>query len=311
MFIFFAASPIGSLLRIFVLVFEYFYPTSSSEGNNCLRDFFASILPPHHRFPIPNDDGDIEIPKGIASYFYTGVRRNITADDIMHTVFHHHAMPIHSLYPLNPVWSRSSENLNQDLKMVLPWIFAFTTIIIVPLSLIVFNALWRRSDMETSFRTRKIQLFQLCLQGYQKKITAEDIISNVLNKKPKNDNNDNNGRDDTDAIKLEMELEESTIVMLPKPGVAHNPAMKNTKTQLRQVTGTCAICLSCYKEGETVVWSSFSECNHVFHKSCIVTWIQKRYTSSCPCCRRGFIDSELYNRMKHSHHVKSKFKQTS
>jgi hypothetical protein len=305
MFLFMAASPIGPLIRIFMLVFNYLQ-SMNGDNSSYLREVFTALLEgPKPMFPIPDDGHNVDggIPGGIASIFYTGIKRNITADDIMRTVFHHHAMPIHSLYSMNH--PRSAEHLNQDLKMVLPWIFAFTAIIIFPLSLVVLNALWRRGDMETSYRLKKSMIFQLCLQGYQKDITGEDIISQ---KKTCDENNADIGSADDDDDSDDDFGYDEPLITLPKAGVAINSSLALTKNQLREVPGTCAICLSSYKQGETVVWSSYGQCRHVFHKQCIVTWIKKNFTSSCPCCRRDFIDPGLYSRMKHDQHIKSKIK---
>ncbi len=352
MIMFVAASPIGSIFRLSVLLLEKFYPQSNintdidinNSSISYLQELLSPLLsvPPHYQQGFNTNDngnpavaaGTIEIPKGIASYFYSGVKRNITADDIMHTVFHHHAMPIHSLYPLNPVWS--SDNLDQDLHMVLPWIFAFTALIVVPLSLVVFSALSQRSEMETNYKCKKIMILETCLQGFQKEVAAEDVheinetkkemncCNDSVNNNNDNDNNNNNNNNSSssnssssnnnnnnndNSVISNMDSESESIVTIPKPGVlAETAETIRTKDNLRQVTGTCAICLSSYKAGETVVWSSNTDCPHAFHTNCIVTWIKKRYTSSCPCCRRGFIDADLYSKVKYSHSSRGKYR---
>mmetsp|Transcript_17815 Transcript_17815/g.26686 ORF Transcript_17815/g.26686 Transcript_17815/m.26686 type:complete len:275 (-) Transcript_17815:704-1528(-) len=191
---FVAVSPLGSILRLSMLLFDTMCPLSDGTGDGdnsttCyVRELLTTLLsvPPHFNDGNGNGNGidihldNIEIPKGIASYFYSGARRNITTDDIMQTIFHHHAMPINSLYPLNPIWSSSSssssrDHLNQDLHMVLPWIFAFTALILVPAAMIVFSALSSRGEMENSYKCRKIKIFEQCLQDFQKEVVAEDI----------------------------------------------------------------------------------------------------------------------------------------
>ncbi len=58
----------------------------------------------------------------------------------------------------------------------------------------------------------------------------------------------------------------------------------------RNVPISCAICLSKYKVGDEVTWSSNPECKHCFHKGCISQWLSKKDNSLCPCCRREFLD---------------------
>jgi hypothetical protein len=54
--------------------------------------------------------------------------------------------------------------------------------------------------------------------------------------------------------------------------------------------GVCAICLTPYRVGDIVAGSNKNNnnkahsCQHVFHKSCLVLWLQRQ--STCPCCRQ-------------------------
>ena len=70
-----------------------------------------------------------------------------------------------------------------------------------------------------------------------------------------------------------------------------------TCEQSATVPNCCIICLSAYKKGDVVVWSSNEECQHAFHRKCIVKYlvkIQKKVASTpCPCCRRRFTDLEV------------------
>lgn len=52
---------------------------------------------------------------------------------------------------------------------------------------------------------------------------------------------------------------------------------------------TCAICLDDFVEGEQI--NAASKCQHVFHKTCLLEWLDQH--DICPCCRRTMItDSE-------------------
>jgi len=56
----------------------------------------------------------------------------------------------------------------------------------------------------------------------------------------------------------------------------------------------CSICLSEYKIGEKIVYSDNVECNHFFHKECLIMWFMKKRVS-CPNCRCEFIHIEDMN----------------
>lgn len=47
----------------------------------------------------------------------------------------------------------------------------------------------------------------------------------------------------------------------------------------------CVICLENIKDGE--ICRVFSECNHIFHKACIGSWLVKKTT--CPICRTSVL----------------------
>ena len=57
-------------------------------------------------------------------------------------------------------------------------------------------------------------------------------------------------------------------------------------SSLEQVP-SCWICLEAFQVGEMVSWSSTSDCDHVFHPSCIETWLLRH--DDCPCCRRLYL----------------------
>lgn len=77
---------------------------------------------------------------------------------------------------------------------------------------------------------------------------------------------------------------------------------------MRWASWTCTICLGAYHVGESVTWSSNSECDHCFHTSCIEEWLLRRppyrpprrqqaretggnsyAVPACPNCRRDFV----------------------
>ena len=72
--------------------------------------------------------------------------------------------------------------------------------------------------------------------------------------------------------------------------------------QSATVPNCCIICLEAYQPGDTVVWASNEECQHAFHRKCIVKYlvkIQKKVAATpCPCCRQRFTDLEVEERKK-------------
>lgn len=85
-------------------------------------------------------------------------------------------------------------------------------------------------------------------------------------------------------------------IRVPLPGMRLEDS-----TELRVVSGDCAICLNSYQPEDQVTWSSNQACPHVFHKECMHKWTEKvsstheddghvGSTVSCPCCRQVFID---------------------
>jgi hypothetical protein len=68
---------------------------------------------------------------------------------------------------------------------------------------------------------------------------------------------------------------------------------ENCQEPRRVVSDCCAICLECYKEGETVVWSASEECRHVYHQACFVDYLLAyKFEGSppCPSCRENFCE---------------------
>jgi hypothetical protein len=82
--------------------------------------------------------------------------------------------------------------------------------------------------------------------------------------------------------------DDDIMVKLPAPGLHYVTATEEHEQRL--VSGLCTICLSTYKVGSDVVWSSNAACEHAFHHECIEKWLMKqREGPLCPCCRRDFI----------------------
>ena len=74
-----------------------------------------------------------------------------------------------------------------------------------------------------------------------------------------------------------------------------NPKFKNCKKYFKLKTlhnyklkhdllDNCSICLSDLLHGEGVIKLN---CNHIFHKDCIITWFKKDNDNGCPLCRNN------------------------
>lgn len=50
---------------------------------------------------------------------------------------------------------------------------------------------------------------------------------------------------------------------------------------------SCTICLIDYREGDNICWSHNPQCQHQFHKVCIIEWLQNH--DECPCCRHNYL----------------------
>ena len=52
----------------------------------------------------------------------------------------------------------------------------------------------------------------------------------------------------------------------------------------------CDFCIMDYEIGDEVALSAHPDCDHIFHKDCILDWMQKKPT--CPCCQRNYLNKE-------------------
>jgi hypothetical protein len=82
--------------------------------------------------------------------------------------------------------------------------------------------------------------------------------------------------------------------------VTTSSTMMTNATSL--VPNCCVICLEEYQPGSIVVWSTNPDCEHAFHRDCIVKYfdkIQRRVADTpCPCCRAKYTDMSVEIRAK-------------
>ena len=53
-------------------------------------------------------------------------------------------------------------------------------------------------------------------------------------------------------------------------------------------TSLCPICLEQFKNGDDICCSRNLECGHVFHLSCITSWLMTH--DDCPLCRADYFE---------------------
>lgn len=58
---------------------------------------------------------------------------------------------------------------------------------------------------------------------------------------------------------------------------SHDPVTTTTRTN------ACCICMEAYAPGEIICAARTTECDHVFHKQCLASWLQNH--NQCPLCR--------------------------
>jgi hypothetical protein len=64
-------------------------------------------------------------------------------------------------------------------------------------------------------------------------------------------------------------------------------------TVLPFIDKSCAICLEDYKHGDYIIQNPSKECEHMFHRACIVEWLSSETANGhCPMCRQTFTMAE-------------------
>ena len=102
-------------------------------------------------------------------------------------------------------------------------------------------------------------------------------------------------KDDLTSSRTNDTKQESSMLTVPQPGTiwVDSDDEYSDHESRRTFVGSCAVCLSTYRAGDVIVWSSNRYCHHVFHESCFITWAQSKEIPTCPCCRQNFVKREL------------------
>jgi len=267
------ASPLASLVRLGFLLYQYFIgvEVDSTRGtsagitkdlstitNSTIEDIVEAILSSHFTFP--------SNPKhGIT---YSSMADIVNSPTLKMLAVHH------------------------DLPKVLPWFFIMFFFCSITFLMLIVNrahmaqhfSIYPGEIAESEHRMRrfakKVRRLITCLENYQSELAAEDFIQS------REQNYGGNSECGAETKAQERKIS------IPKPGES------NLSESKHETNDTCAICLSNYVQGQQVVWSSNQECVHVFHHGCVVQWIKKRASADCVCCRRAFVDKEIYANIK-------------
>jgi hypothetical protein len=192
----------------------------------------------------------------------------------------HEASDIYT-YHGGDVGEAARQELMPSLFAVLvPWALSVFLGILCPAIGFVYAMCTRRGGwFAASSKRRRKQRLKLALQDYRKILSKEDMV--LDNKQHGGDDQNNKFLDDDEDIMKWT---------IPLAGIPL--CQQQEESQLRQVMGMCAICLTPYACKETLAWSSNPDCIHCFHEKCVVSWLLKRRnigTQPCPCCRQSFV----------------------
>eukprot|EP00535_Pseudo-nitzschia_heimii_P001445 CAMPEP_0197185510 /NCGR_PEP_ID=MMETSP1423-20130617/12091_1 /TAXON_ID=476441 /ORGANISM="Pseudo-nitzschia heimii, Strain UNC1101" /LENGTH=279 /DNA_ID=CAMNT_0042636591 /DNA_START=13 /DNA_END=852 /DNA_ORIENTATION=+ len=103
----------------------------------------------------------------------------------------------------------------------------------------------------------------------------------------KNENSYNGVREEESICSIDIDTGEHHISFCS----LEEPTGHLKLTTGRLAPNCCAVCLSDYRVGDVVTWSSNPKCIHVFHRDCVVDWLIKiQPETPCPCCRQEFTD---------------------
>ncbi|KAL3938401.1 MAG: hypothetical protein SGBAC_006682 [Bacillariaceae sp.] len=105
-------------------------------------------------------------------------------------------------------------------------------------------------------------------------------------------NNEEKNRTDADENDVSESNPGESSSSEPKHRQASNSTMSFLSSLIRPShDAECCICLDHYEQGEIICASKSEECNHVFHKECLMDWMMKN-NDRCPLCRVDFMKDD-------------------
>jgi hypothetical protein len=103
--------------------------------------------------------------------------------------------------------------------------------------------------------------------GANDKQAREENFGNANNEGPRDDDKSAASMEGPPSERRDHKAteEESSVVLIPRPGMFVISNAMQDSSKLREVENICPICLCNYEVGSDVVWSSNVACEHVFH----------------------------------------------
>lgn len=123
--------------------------------------------------------------------------------------------------------------------------------------------------------------------------TNETNSSNMPSLAPSSSSSSNQltGSQSSESMASSSNTNNSTKMDNSSDNNNNNATSPEEEEDLKSIPNNCAICLSEYVSGDTIVTSCNSMCPHAFHQECIVEWLVKMQVGApCPCCRRTFVE---------------------
>jgi len=68
------------------------------------------------------------------------------------------------------------------------------------------------------------------------------------------------------------------------------PSSPNASVDSSNEGPICSICLAEYENADSVFKST--SCPHMYHKECLMEWLERRNNTECPCCRDPLVSDE-------------------
>mmetsp|Transcript_8154 Transcript_8154/g.11747 ORF Transcript_8154/g.11747 Transcript_8154/m.11747 type:complete len:326 (+) Transcript_8154:189-1166(+) len=209
----------------------------------------------------------------------------------------------------------------QHWTILIPWLLSLILGFVVPCVLTLYSHVQRRrrnnhrggrdnylyNEVMDRFdrkvpRERRLNRILKSLQDFKKTLLPDDFlhltgtsISDTVEKSQAVFDLRNVDESDNDESPREEGEEGTKLLMLPKPGYRLGDLLAtvdDNKKYCRTVENMCPICLTQYVPGDSVVWSINPKCKHIFHETCLSSWLaRKRKNPQCPCCRQLFLEA--------------------
>ena len=96
--------------------------------------------------------------------------------------------------------------------------------------------------------------------------------------------------DDGDDVQEHDEDHESILESGVDPAMTtttQRSVDKTTATSPVSLLRECAVCLEAFCDNDEICTSNNPDCPHVFHRTCIHSWLMRQ--EECPCCRRPYL----------------------